>query len=127
MSYRQQMPSTPLSISFVGLLQVAAVAAAFQLGRMFATPKAKWEKGSLLQGGWAAWKVPLIVIVAVTTFMTIFLPLLTGPRGLLSGLGGRGGGFFGFGGARPGYGYAQSGYAQGYPSGYSSGYAGGYP
>ncbi len=119
MSYRQ-MPSTPLAISFVGLLQVAAVAAAFQLGRMFATPKNKWEKGSLLQGGWAAWKVPLIVIVAVTTFMTVFLPLLTGPRGLLSSLRRGPGGFFG--GARPGYGYSQ-GYSQGYPQGYSSGYS----
>lgn len=97
-----------LAITFVGILQVAAAFAAYQLGRMQATPKSKWEKGTFLEGGWAAWRTPYIIILALGVAVTVFLPILNATgfgRGFFSS--------FGMGQRRPmmmqrpGYGYQQ--------------------
>lgn len=118
-----------LSITFVGVLQLLGMWAAFMLGRHTERPKDKWPPGSLLQGGWKAWHVPLIIIAAVAALATLFLPILGG-----MGMGGLFGGLFGgmgMGMRRPGMGYGGgmggAGYGQrmGYGGG-GMGYGGGY-
>ena len=111
------MSSSTLAITFVGVLQVAGLAAAFQLGRQQERDEKKWPKGSMLDGGWKAWRVPLIILVAVAAAITVFLPVMGGRGGLLGGLfsGGRGGYARGgySGGGYSGGGYAGGGYARG--------------
>lgn len=83
-----------LAITFVGILQVLGIAAAFMLGRLLERPKERWPKGSLLQGGWAAWRIPLIVVAAVAGGVTVFLPIVTSALGESDFFGGgRGGGY----------------------------------
>ncbi len=98
------------AITFVGVLQVAGIIAAFQLGRQQERPEKKWPQGSMLDGGWKAWRTPMIIIVAVAAAVTVFLPILAGPGGLsrlFSGLG-----FSGAYGRSSAYGRSQM-----YPSG----------
>lgn len=122
------------AITFVGILQVLAIGAAFMLGRQTERPKDKWPKGSMLQGGWQAWRLPLIILVAAAAGITIFMPILaevglgnllpsfsfSGPSWGSGRMGGRMGGRYpGSGGGRyPGV-YSGGG---GYPGG--SGYPG---
>lgn len=67
-----------LAITFVGLIQILAIWAAFQLGRQQERPESKWPTGSMLAGGWKAWRLPYIIIVATAAFTTIFIPILAG-------------------------------------------------
>jgi hypothetical protein len=100
-----------LSITFVGLLQLLSLAAAYWLGRMTERPKSKWPKGSMFKGGWQAWQVPLIIMVAATAGLTMFLPVLAGSlRGL--GLGRMLGGLGGYPQHGGGHGGGHGGYQQ---------------
>jgi len=118
-----------LSITFVGILQLLAIVAAFMLGRQTERPEKSWPKGSLLQGGWKAWRIPLFIIVGVAAAATVFLPILAqgGLSAVFGGLFGGGyrrpgarpfgggGGMFGGGGgyASGGPGYGRTGYGSG--------------
>lgn len=111
-----------LAVTFVGIIQVAALYAAYQLGRQSEVPESKWPKGSLLGGGWKARRIPYMILVGTAVFMTLFLPILAGGglgnifSGLsLGGIGGGGGRRYARGG-----GYARGGYARG---GYGGGYS----
>lgn len=111
------------AITFVGVLQLVGLVAAFQLGRQLERPKSKWPQGSLMQGGWEAWRLPLLILVGVAAGITIFLPILAevGLGGLLpsfDGVGGGGGQRGGRGGSR-GASRGRQGYARG--GGYDSG------
>ncbi len=64
------------AVTFIGILQLLGIVSAFMLGRQTERPKDKWPKGSLVQGGWKAWRLPLIIIVAIAAGATIFLPIL---------------------------------------------------
>lgn len=105
-----------LAITFVGILQLLAIVGAFMLGRQTERPQNKWPTGSLLQGGWKAWRLPLIIIVAVAAGATIFLPILAeGGLGAL-GIGGLFGGGMHHGGRHGRYGgggYGGGGYGPG--------------
>lgn len=88
-----------LSITFMGLLHLLAIAAAFQLGRQQERPKARWPKGNLLGGGWQAWRLVYIIVVALSAALTILLPILRNTElGRMFGFGrgsGYGGGYGG--------------------------------
>lgn len=67
-----------LAITFVGLLQIMAMISAFFLGKQTERPEKQWPTGSLLKGGWKAWRIPLMVIIGVALLFTVVLPLLNG-------------------------------------------------
>lgn len=75
-----------LAITFVGVLQLLGMWAAYMLGRHTELPKDKWPKGGLMKGGWQAWHIPLMVIVGAAAAITLFLPIFGG-MGLGMGLG----------------------------------------
>lgn len=86
-----------LAITFTGMLQVGAILAGYQLGRMAERPESKWPAGSLAQFGWKAWKTPLMVVVGLAVAITVLLPIMRssmwGQRMLAGfGMGGYGGG-----------------------------------
>lgn len=86
-----------LYVTFSGLLTIAAILAAYQLGRMVERPEKAWPKGGMLKFGWAAWKIPLIVIIGVTVLFNVLWPIVK-VSGLTRGLGGQhygGGGMYG--------------------------------
>lgn len=91
-------------VGFAGLLSVVALLAAYQLGRMAERPKDKWQKGGLAKFGWDAWRIPLIVLVALAVLINVLWPLLktAGFGNMFSGMGmgmGMGGGRYAGGGA----------------------------
>lgn len=105
-----------LYVTFSGLMTVAAIVAAYQLGRMIATPKDKkelrgpWPPGGILQFGWDAWRIPLIVIIGVTVLFNVLWPIVRASgitRRMSMGMGGGyGGGYGNMGmGGGGGYGY----------------------
>lgn len=77
-----------LAITFTGVLSLVAIVSAFQLGRQQERPRNKWPPGGLFDGGWAAWRIPFISIVAVAAAAIIVLPLMNAGmfRGLLPSL-----------------------------------------
>ena len=77
-----------LSITFVGLIQLLGLLAAYQLGRQTATPEKEWPRGTLLEFGWQAWRMPLWVIVGMAAAITLFLPVFSGGLGMFGGMGG---------------------------------------
>lgn len=108
-----------LAVTFAGMIQVLGMLAAFYLGRQVERPKDKWPQGSLLQGGWAAWRVPIYVIIGLAFAITVFLPTIIQGGGLFGGL------FRGLGGAFRG-GYGSSGYGAAGYGGAGYGAAAGY-
>lgn len=102
------------AITFIGILQLLGIVAAFMLGRQTERPKAKWPTGSLVRGGWQAWRVPMIIIVAVAAGATVFLPILAEVGiGNLLGFGGGGRGRGGVGRGRGGVGRGGGGFGGG--------------
>lgn len=102
-------------IGLSGLLSVIGLVAAYNLGRMKATPKAQWQKGGILDFGWEAWKIPLVVMVALTAVLNVVWPLLKslGMGRIFTGFGagmyrggGGGGRMYGGGGGYGGGGYS---------------------
>lgn len=90
-----------LAITFVGILQLGGLWAAWRAGHMHALDKSKWRKGGFLDGGWDA-QAPLVwTILALAAVVTIFLPILAGMRG--TGRGGMAGWFGGMGGGHRRY------------------------
>lgn len=105
------------AITFVGVLQMLGLVAAFMLGRQTERPRNKWPKGSLMQGGWEAWRIPLIIMASVAIAVTVFLPIVS-EMGLGNLFGGFGfGGMYGASRGRR-YGGASGGYGGGYGASY---------
>lgn len=113
-----------LTVTFVGIIQVVALYAAYQLGRQSEVPESKWPKGSFMSGGWKARRIPYFILVGTAAFMTLFLPILAngGLGNIFGGLGmgsffGGGRGFgrrgAGMGGYRRGASYGGSSYGMG--------------
>ncbi len=70
-----------IGIPLIGILHLLAIVGAFFLGRMHERPRKQWEDGGILDFGWAAWRVPFLVIVAASALATVALPLLAGGGG----------------------------------------------
>jgi uncharacterized membrane protein YgcG len=83
----------------IGVLHVFALFSAYQIGRQTELPVEKWPKGSMLKGGWKAWRIPYMVIVGLAAAIAMFVPIFRamGRSGFSLGIG-RGGGGGGFGG-----------------------------
>lgn len=74
------------------ILLLASMFGAYKLGQMEERPENKWPKGTLMQGGWAAWKPYAWGVVGVNLAIT-----LLGSVGGFGGLrGGGGGGYDGY-------------------------------
>lgn len=72
------MVSSPLTVSMMGILQLMAMACAFRLGQMDGKDPSKWPKGGILEGGWAAQRIPCFVILGLAAALTLFLPIING-------------------------------------------------
>ena len=93
-----------LYVTFTSLLHVLGLFSAWMLGRMYATPKEKWEKGGLLDGGWEKWKIPYIVMMSLSAAIAVVWPLLRNSfRGFSVGFGGYSGGRYSGGYSGGGY------------------------
>lgn len=101
-----------LYVTFSSLLIVAAIVSAYQMGRMVERPKNRWPKGGILQFGWGAWKIPLIVIIALTVLVTVLWPIVR-VSGLTRAF------------SRPGYGRSYGGGGASYGGGGYDAYGGG--
>lgn len=77
-----------ISINTIEVLALFGMAAAYFLGKQQATPKNKWPKGGILDGGYDAWRIPLVVMLAVAVVAVLFGRVITS---VFSGFGGGGG------------------------------------
>lgn len=59
------------SFNLYTLLVLGAMVCAWQLGRMWATPEAKWKQGALKSFGWKAWRPILWGIVGTAALLTV--------------------------------------------------------
>lgn len=92
-------------ITLTSLLHLLAILAGYQLGRQAELPQAKWPQGGILKFGWKAWRIPLFVIIGVSVFVSVILPILRSTGFTFGGMfGGYGGGGYGGGGYGGGYG-----------------------
>lgn len=83
-----------ISINTVEVVALVGMVAAYFLGKQQGRPRATWPKGGLLDGGYEAWRLPLVITVGVSAFVVLFGRLLTSlVDGMFHrGYGGMGGG-----------------------------------
>lgn len=93
-----------LNITFINLIQVAAMFSAYQLGRMQATDKKAWPRGNFWEGGWEAWRIAYFVTIGLALALSILYPMLRSTGLLGRGMYGGGGGMYGAGGGMYGAG-----------------------
>ena len=88
-----------VSLNLFTLIVLGGFACAWQLGRMYGTPVAKWKKGALKDLGWKAWQPVLYGIVGVAGLLTIMGDDVRARIPFMSSMGGGyGGGGYGGGG-----------------------------
>ena len=66
-----------ISINTVEVVALVGMVAAYFLGKQQGRPRGTWPKGNLLDGGYEAWRLPLVITVMAAAFVVLFGRLLT--------------------------------------------------